>query len=77
VTLTTAAFGAGKHKTAIVVESHVHVQGDHEEIETGMEQKRQENHTRRADHARMESKRLHCQKDYIVKLGKVCKQQNN
>jgi hypothetical protein len=40
VTLTTAALGAGKHKTAIVVESHVHVQGDNEEIETGVEQKR-------------------------------------
>jgi hypothetical protein len=40
VTLTTAALGATKHKTAIVVESHVHVQGDNEEIETGVEQKR-------------------------------------
>ena len=40
MTLTTAALGAVKHKTAIVVESHVHVQGDNEEIETGVEQKR-------------------------------------
>jgi hypothetical protein len=40
MTLTTAAIGAAKHKTAILVERHVHVQGDHEEIETCVEQKR-------------------------------------